>query len=559
MLRNNKYIKFNNNYSTNIDLEKKGINLEKIKYDISATRNMINEYKKFTQSKLMNSDIKLNKTNSLYRNNILNTKLKESHQNLSNNKLLKDKRINDNNIKNNISNIPNDLSDKNNINDESDHSSMETIKKILYSTDSKRDVKKENRLNLLRSTQLNVQPNLRDIFNYKTIYNKKEQKNVTHTPIQVHNNKIGFNYLKKLNIPNTNIFNKINKKLNLNNNNREALNSMKSLKTNNNYDFDNKDNTMNIIDEFNNIIEEKSDLNSNNNKFLNKDNKFSIRTNQNNLNININNNNTDKKNINLYDNKISNIYYSSRYNNEIKNGFLYDLDSNNNDNNIIDDNNNDIDDTNDIFSLKEKIKDLTNEIKNKNKLINEYSNLARKSKIKFEQLIINNKKHIEEIKKQTKKQNMFYKSKIINIEKEKKNLLNKYLENKKYIGFLENILYENINLNNSGNFDESNKVKNLEQIIKKLMNDISNMKIELKNKNKDNQKLKNILIKYKNSKNYRNISNPRKNASSLTIEQIKNMQLSKFKNEINIQNREIPTKNLSKTKLTFHKIFKSNI
>ena len=37
------------------------------------------------------------------------------------------------------------------------------------------------------------------------------------------------------------------------------------------------------------------------------------------------------------------------------------------------------------------------------------------------------------------------------------------------------------------------------------------------------------------------------------------MQLSKFKNEINIQNREIPTKNLSKTKLTFHKIFKSNI
>ena len=92
-------------------------------------------------------------------------------------------------------------------------------------------------------------------------------------------------------------------------------------------------------------------------------------------------------------------------------------------------NNNEIDNNNDIFHLKEKIKELTEEINNKNLLINEYSTLARKSKIKFEELIIHNKKKIEEIKKENKKQNMLYKSKIIEIEKERKNIL--YEEEKK--------------------------------------------------------------------------------------------------------------------------------
>ena len=42
------------------------------------------------------------------------------------------------------------------------------------------------------------------------------------------------------------------------------------------------------------------------------------------------------------------------------------------------------------------------------------------------------------------------------------------------------------------------------------MNDIMKLKIELENKKKDNEKLKNIILKYKESRSYRAISNPNK-------------------------------------------------
>ena len=69
--------------------------------------------------------------------------------------------------------------------------------------------------------------------------------------------------------------------------------------------------------------------------------------------------------------------------------------------------------------------------------------------------------------------------------------------------------------------------------------DISRMKIEIKNINKDNQKMKNILLKYKNNKNYRAISNPRRNAS--TIDQMKEIHFNSNIFDI----REIPPLNLS--------------
>ena len=225
------------------------------------------------------------------------------------------------------------------------------------------------------------------------------------------------------------------------------------------------------------------------------------------MNLKIYNNNINRKKNKLkkvnYDNQILNKNFTSLNNN-------LDIDS-------FGSNNYEIDNNNDIFHLKEKIKELTEEINNKNLLINEYSTLARKSKIKFEELIIHNKKKIEEIKKENKKQNMLYKSKIIEIEKERKNILNKYLENKKYTDFLETLLFtsknvENIsNLNNINNSGENKKIKNMEEILKKLLNHLSIMKNELENKRKDNEKLKKIIIKYKNSKTYRAISNPRRN------------------------------------------------
>ena len=156
--------------------------------------------------------------------------------------------------------------------------------------------------------------------------------------------------------------------------------------------------------------------------------------------------------------------------------------------------------------MREKIKELSKELNNKTILINEYSTLAQKSKVKFEQLIIHNKKNIEKIKDEAKNQSMLYKSKIMNLEKEKRSILNKYLENKKYTEALEGLLF-NQKYDNTIS-DEDYRIKRLEEIIKKLINDISGLKKQLEIKNKDNENLKSIIMKYRDVRN-RGISNPR--------------------------------------------------
>ena len=94
------------------------------------------------------------------------------------------------------------------------------------------------------------------------------------------------------------------------------------------------------------------------------------------------------------------------------------------------------------------------------------------------------------------------------------------MENKKYTDFLEVLLFNQKNTeiweSSEGNQDlgihnETKKIRNFEEIVKKLMNDIAIMKVELENKNKENEKLKTIIIKYKDNRNYRAINNPRKN------------------------------------------------
>jgi hypothetical protein len=323
---------------------------------------------------------------------------------------------------------------------------------------------------------------------------------------------------------------------------------MKSLKSNN-YKFENNNSSANNIDIIKKNVKEKNNMN-----FINKisNNNFSSVKLSNHLNIDIsNNNNRSAKGNKLYNNKFTYINYTSRYDNKNKNILGNFIINKNND--LLNSNenkkstNNEIDKNNDIFYLKEKIKKLTEEIKTKDLLINEYSSLAKESKEKFKQLFIHNTNNIEKIKKESKREVMLYKSKLNVVEKEKKNILNKYLENKKYIEVLEKILFENVNLNNSDNSnynnynfnDEENRAKNFEVVIKKLMTDISRMKIEIKNINKDNQKMKNILLKYKNNKNYRAISNPRRNAS--TIDQIKEINFNS--NIFDIM--EIPPLNLS--------------
>ena len=261
-----------------------------------------------------------------------------------------------------------------------------------------------------------------------------------------------------------------------------------------------------------------------NNIYQNNKNNYNVRKINNNIYININNNKTDKKKLNN-----NNKNYIKRYNSG-------DLDSNFLNISGIKNDTDDLD-NNDIFYLKEKIRELTEEINNKNILINEYSNLTRKSKIKFEQLMMYNTRKMEQIQKEAKKQSMLYRAKIINIDKEKKNILNKYLENKQYTEFLEGLLFNGTSPDNNGNSnDENKKIKNLENIIKNLMTNVSVMKVELDKKNKDNERLKNMIIKYKDNKNFRAISNPRKNIN--IMEQMKDVH-SKSKNFNMSKNKEL--------------------
>ena len=559
ILRNNNYLNTIRNFRANTS------NLSKIKYDVSKASNIINEYNKLSKSKI-NSDAKLNKTNSLY--NRANTVNK--NKNSVNEKILfNKKKLNNNKIKNNNNNIyiknQNISSKQNNIyNDDSEHSSMETIRKILYSTDNKKEAKKDN-LNskILKSSKINNYPNINKIFNNLKIVNQNEEKKITSIEHNINNNNNSKksdiiqidSYNKKKNFTNgnkiidKNLLNRINKELNLNPK-RLALQSMKFIKTNNNYDFDNNDNSINLTDEFDNIREENNNI-SNNKIFNQNNNNYTYRKINNNINININNNNI--KNIKKkFNNKIQNLKISNKNqltNNNLPNKYI-DIDEN-----FLDSNdNNSVEKSDEIFILQEKIKELKEEINNKNILINEYSTLAKKSKLKFEQLIIHNKKVIQELKNDNNKQLLIYKSKIVKIEKERQNIMNKYLENKKYNDFLEGILFnknEDNEINNINNLDEKRKIKYLEEIIKKLLNNISKIKIELENKNKENEKLKNIIIKYKDNKSYRAISNPRKNTNifdedkniRLIMKNIKNGNDNKNKNKDLSTNISLTSKN----------------
>ena len=189
---------------------------------------------------------------------------------------------------------------------------METIIKILYSTDSKREIKKDN---LLRSSQLNDFQKLKGLFNKKININKKDNSPLTldKNNINNKNNLNNYAYIKKSNQKSENknidkdILNKINKELTFNTK-KTPLKSMKYL-NNNNYDYDleNIDNSLNLSEEFKNIINEKEIIKTNN-IYNNNNNNYTVRKIHNNINININNNKTDNNNI---DHKSNN----NRYNN----------------------------------------------------------------------------------------------------------------------------------------------------------------------------------------------------------------------------------------------------
>ena len=69
ILKNNKseYFKYNN-YNTSKNREKKKINLNKMKYNISTGSNINNDNQNFTQERFLNTNIKPNKINIIFNN-----------------------------------------------------------------------------------------------------------------------------------------------------------------------------------------------------------------------------------------------------------------------------------------------------------------------------------------------------------------------------------------------------------------------------------------------------------------------------------------------------------
>ena len=513
--------------------------IEKEKYDTTST-NILNEYRKLKESDCFNSDIKLSKTTSIYTKNIFNKNRKAPIIGEAHNQKYYKKKINNNfyinsksrpksiQLNNNISNkLIEAKNDNKNIipNDDTDHnSSMETIKNILYNTEIKdetNEVKNNNNTNddnnknkmpgLFKSTKMEEMPDEKVLFpkHFKKINIRRNERNIS--PLfKTDDNDNDNDSIQKDNIRESknirkNIYNKINKNLTFQTK-YGALNSMKIITNNNNYDYDNdifdiKYNT--ITDDFKKISEEKEDMLISNDRtpylksrINNNNNNYRVRKINNNINININNNNNNK-----IDNQINNINYTSRISN-IDNDSLFCL----KDQNKLNFDNREY--------LKQKIKELTEEINNKNILINEYSTLAKQSKSKFEQLIEHNKKRISEMEEEAKKQNNILNLKINNLEKEKQDFLKKEKENQKYISFLEMLLFDDNKNNNINDKKDENNDKNFEEILQIKVSDIKKLQKELENKNEEIEKLKKIIVKLKNNQIFRAdraISNPRKN------------------------------------------------
>ena len=414
---------------------------------------------------------------------------------------------------------------------------------------------------------INIKPNIKDYYN---LLKNKYIKN---------NNSFSFNNIQKdlkekKNATNNSIINCLDNSLLLNNKRNKDTN-----KSDNNYLYmtkpviyestikDNKKININLVDVKNEIL----DKNKNENlkiKFEHLlDVAFKNENNNNNGNKIKNNNIEIQKFVNI-DNQINNINYTSRFQNIDNESSLFGSKEKNS--------------FNEYLYMKQKIKELTEEINNKNLLINEYSTLAKHSKMKFEQLIEHNKKKIEEMEQEHKKQINDLNLKINNLEKEKQEQLNKDKENQKYISFLEMLLFDDNNDNNNKNDDKINKNegkndggdgneeknknndggetveekdinKKFEEILQIKVNEIKKLKKDLEDKIDENEKMKSIIIKFKNSKSLRAVSNPRKHI--VEIEGRINKQLERNINKNDI--KSIPSINLNRNTKINNNMFHS--
>ena len=161
--------------------------------------------------------------------------------------------------------------------------------------------------------------------------------------------------------------------------------------------------------------------------------------------------------------------------------------------------------------LRQKIIELKKEINKKNILINEYTELTKESKKKFQQIILMNKQKSFNISQKYSKIIQKYKDELNKVMKQNKDLVKENNDIKNYNKALEDIIIklncvkENENKNNN---EENGKV------IKKLLEENLSLKKQIKGNSKDmnnlnenikttvnNEQIKNEIYKKDNENN----------------------------------------------------------
>ena len=139
-----------------------------------------------------------------------------------------------------------------------------------------------------------------------------------------------------------------------------------------------------------------------------------------------------------------------------------------------------IENENNCNYLRQKIIVLKNEIDKKNKLINEYTELTKESKKKFQQIILMNKKESFNVSQKYTKIIQKYKNEFNKLMKQNQDLIKENNDIKNYNKSLEDIIIKlNIDKENKNNNEENGKV------IKKLLEENLSLKKQIKGNSKD--------------------------------------------------------------------------
>ena len=177
-----------------------------------------------------------------------------------------------------------------------------------------------------------------------------------------------------------------------------------------------------------------------------------------------------------------------------------------------------IENENNCNYLRQKIIVLKNEIDKKNKLINEYTELTKESKKKFQQIILMNKKESFNVSQKYSKIIQKYKNEFNKLMKQNQDLIKENNDIKNYNKSLEDIIIKlNIDKENKNNNEENGKVikKLLKEnfLLKKQIRGNSNYTNNL-NDNigsiKNNEKITDIIYE-KDDKNEKNTKDEQDN------------------------------------------------